>query len=327
MIEDLVLQAFAPASIQLSLEAAANIEADRKRLETHYQRSVDRATYDTGLERRRYESVDPDNRLVAAELESQWEDKLVAQRECEAVLNRFHDELPTTLSRQERDKIESLANDFRSLWNSDQTSGKDRQDLVRILIEKIVVEVVEGTEILSVTVHWAGGFESHHESRRTVATFDDMRDADLLLERAQQLYNFGYPRRDLICILNKEGFAPARQSSFTWTNINALFLTLRRKGMIGSVPKLPQGFWRSGELSKKIGVNPATLTGWRHRSWVQAKLAGRRWIYWANPTELERLGKLVKHPKENFGQTPTELTTPSAVIPSKWQTPDEQPKQ
>ncbi len=327
MIEDLVLQAFAPASIELSLEASENIEADRKRLETHHQRSVDRATYDAELERRRYESVDPGNRLVAAELERQWEEKLVAQRECEAVLNRFRDEVPTTLSSQERDQIESLASDFRSLWNSDQTSGKDRQDLVRILIEKIVVEVVEGTEVLSVTIHWSGGFESHHESRRTVATFDDMRDGDLLLERAQQLYNLGYPRRELICILNKEGFEPARQSGFTFTNINALFLTLRRKGMIGSSPKLPQGFWRSGELSKKIGIDPATLTGWRHRSWVQAKLAGRRWIYWANSAELERLGKLATHPKENFAPTPTEFTTPSDVMPNKWQTPDEQPKQ
>jgi len=327
MIEDLVLQAFAPASIQLSLEVAADIEADRKRLETHYQRSVDRAAYDAELERRRYESVDPGNRLVAAELESRWEEKLVAQRECEAVLNRFQDELPTTLSNLERNKIESLANDFRSLWTGDQSCGKDRQDLVRILIEKIVVEVVEGTEVLSVTVHWAGGFESQHESRRTVATFDDMRDADSLLQRAQQLYNFGFPRCELVSILNQEGFEPARQSSFTLKNINALFLTLRRKGMISSSPKLPQGFWRSGELSKKIEINPATLTGWRHRSWVQAKLAGRRWIYWANPAELERLGKLAKHPKENFAPTPTELTTASEVMPNKWQTPDEQPKQ
>jgi DNA invertase Pin-like site-specific DNA recombinase len=318
MIEELVLQAFEPASIQLSLEAAVDIEADRRRLETHHRRSVERATYETALTRRRYEKVDPDNRLVAAQLESEWESKLTAQRECEAALNRFREQSPAALSSEDRDKIESLANDFRSLWFSDQTSGKDRQDLVRILIEKIVVDIVEGTEVLSVMVHWAGGYQSQCETRRTVATFDEMKDADLLLERAQQLYNFGYPRNEIVCILNNEGFQPARQSSFTPTNINALLLTLRRKGMIGSRPKLPQGFWRSRSLSKELGINPATLTGWRHRSWVQAKHAGRRWIYWASESELERLRKLATHPKSGFEPTPTELTDPVEIMPKKW---------
>jgi len=318
MIEELVIQAFEPASIKLSVEAAANVEADRERLNAHHKRSVDRATYNADLARRRYEKVDPDNRLVAAELERQWEDELTAQRACEATLNRFQQEAPTALSIKDKERIESLANDFRSLWSSDNTSGKDRQELVRILIEQIVVEVVEGSELLSVAVHWTGGYQSHHETRRTVATFDELKDSELLLGRAQQLYNLGYPRKDLIATLNDEGFHPARQSKFTLININALLLVLRKKGMIGSRPKLPQGFWKSVELSKKVGISPATLTGWRHRSWVQAKQAGRRWIYWANESELERLQKLAAHPKSGFEPTPAELTTPVEVMPENW---------
>jgi hypothetical protein len=78
---------------------------------------------------------------------------------------------PTKLTTQQRETIMDLASDFRALWKSTVTSGKDRQDLVRILIERIVVEVIDETERLGVTIHWSGGFTSQHETRRTVMTF------------------------------------------------------------------------------------------------------------------------------------------------------------
>lgn len=316
MIEQLVLQAFEPASLQLSVDAAENIKKDRARLEVHHQQSLDRATYDANLARRRYEEVDPSNRLVAADLEKRWEAALVLQRQCEETLHRFRQETPTVLTPEERLKIEALARDFSLLWASESTSGKDRQDLVRILIERVVVEVVDGTERLSVTVHWAGGYMSQHETRRTVATFDELEESEALLKRTQQLYNSGCPRAELIRRLNEEGFRPARKNHFTKTSINALVLVLRRKGMIGNRPDIAKPFWRSKQLSSELGIKPSTLTGWQRRGWVQAKALGRRWIYWADDTELRRLRKLAAHPSSGSTPTPDELTVPAAIMPT-----------
>ncbi len=317
MIEELVLQALEPASVQLSLQAVDDIEKNRADLETHHKQSVERATYQADIARRRYEEVDPSNRLVAAELEKRWEAALVTQRECEEALNRFRQETPTTLKTEERLKITALANDFQSLWTSQSTSGKDRQDLVRILIERIAVEVVDGTERLSVTVHWAGGYTSQHETRRTVSTFDELDDSDALLERTQQLYNSGCPRAELIQRLNDEGFRPARKSQFTESSINALMLVLRRKGMISSRPEVAKPFWRSKDLSNTLGIKSSTLTGWRRRGWVQAKKLGRRWIYWANDVDLPRLKKLAAHPPSGSTPAPGELTAPAAIMPAE----------
>lgn len=83
MIEDLVLQAMEPATVQLSLEAAQDIEKDRANLETHHKQSLERAAYQADLARRRYEEVDPSNRLVAGELERRWEAALLIQRKGE----------------------------------------------------------------------------------------------------------------------------------------------------------------------------------------------------------------------------------------------------
>lgn len=315
MIEELVLEALSPASIKLSLDATKNIEADRLQMERHHEQSVERATYESQLAQRQYNEVDPSNRLVASELEKQWEAALGKQRKLEESLNRFRQERPSRLSEQDRESIASLSNDISKLWLSESTSNQDRQDLVRILIEKIVVESVDESERLIVTIHWAGGFTSHHETRRTVASFDELDDSDTLYRRATELYNSACPREELIRCLNREGFRPARKDRFTLSSINALVLVLRRKGFIGSKPCLARPQWRSSELARELGVSPSTLTGWHRRGWLQSTKLGRRRIFWANDVELCRLKKLAAFSTDGSQPKPTSLTAFAAQMP------------
>lgn len=317
MIEELVLQALEPASIQLSLEACDDIQRDRASLEAHHRQSVERAAYQADIARRRYEEVDPSNRLVAAELEQRWEAALMTLRKGEEELNRYRLEQPTALTIKDRENISRLAQDFRGLWESDSTSKKDRQDMVRILIERIVVEVIDGTERLAVTVKWAGGYTSQHESRRTVSTFDELEDSETLLSRTQHLYNSGYPRQAIVDQLNAEGFRSARKEQFTLSSINALFRALRRRGMIGFQPQVTEPFWRSKDIARELDIQPSTLTGWRRRGWVQAKKLGRRWIYWANESDLSRLKKLAAFPPSGTTPAPKHLTSPAAIMPAE----------
>lgn len=311
MVEELVVQALEPASLELSLAAAEDIESDRARLETHHQQSVDSATYEAELARRRYEEVDPSNRLVAAELEKRWEAALGAKRKCEEELNRFQQERPTKLTPQQRETSE-LSKEFRALWKSRYTSSKDRQDLLRILIEQIVVEVIDDSERLSVMVHWSGGFTSQHETRRTVMKFEELENAEELFLRTQELYNSGCPQAEIIQRLNDEGYRPARKDRFTSMSIHALLRVLRSNGLIDSRPALSKPWWRSVSLAKDLGIKPSTLSGWRRRGWVHTKQLGCRWIYWADADEMQRLQKLAKYPVGTSKST--ELTTPRSRI-------------
>ena len=174
LVADLVLQALEPASIELSLKAAESLEAERDRLDRHHRQSLQGATYEADLARRRYQEVDPSNRLVAAELERGWEAALKVQRRREEALNRFRQQSPTELTDDERSLITAMANDVRNLWNNESTENIERQNLVRVLVDRIEVDAVTGTERLSITIHWSGGFTSHHESRRRVQSFDDL---------------------------------------------------------------------------------------------------------------------------------------------------------
>ena len=237
-----VLTAMEPASIELSLKAAEAIEAEQQRLEKHHRETVERATYEAELARRRYEEVDPSNRLVAAQLERRWESSLQIQRKAEEALNRFRHETPKGLTPEQRHSIVELSQDIPRLWQSDAATNVDRQMIVRSLIDRIVVDVRGTTERLAVRIEWAGGFESHHEVRRRVNTFGQLEDSVLIAGRIQQLYDEGYPLSEIARLLNQEGFKPAKGDRFTQTSMGALCRTLRRMGVIAKHRRVQPNF-------------------------------------------------------------------------------------
>ena len=315
LIAQLVLTALKPASVELSLEAAASIQQERERLEKHHLQSIQRAAYEANLARRRYEEVDPSNQLVAAELETRWEMLLQAQRKAEEALHRFRQETPTALTADQRRAVLELANDFSRLWNSETTTDIDRQVIVRSVIQDIVVDVVDNTERLAVAVHWAGGFESQHETRRHVQSFDRLDAAEQIAKRIQEMYDEGRPLLDIAKQLNHEGYRPAKGREFTKTSMGALCRMLRCKGVIADAPNIQPHYWRAGKLCDALDIKKPTLSGWRRRGWVQVRQVGSRWIYWADAPELQRLRKLAAHPASGSTPTPADLTTPASRMP------------
>lgn len=311
-----VLSAMEPAAIELSLKAAECIESDRQRLDQHHRQTAERAAYEAELARRRYEEVDPSNRMVAAELERRWESSLQSKRKAEEALNRFRQDEPSRLTAEQRRAIVDLARDIPALWHSAAATNLDRQHIVRSLIERIVVDVQGQTERISVTIRWSGGFESHHDVRRRVNTFGQLEDSAAIAARIQQLYDEGYPLSEIARLLNQDGFAPAKGPRFTKTSMGALCRTLRRNGVIEKRRRVGPHFWRAGELSRLLGIKKPTLSGWRKRHWVQARQVGVRWIYWADQHELQRLGRLANRGPNGSAPLPAELTTAVSKMPS-----------
>lgn len=317
LVESLILKALEPASVELSLQAVDSIEAERERLDKHHRQGLERATYDAELARRRYEEVDPSNRLVAAELERTWERLLQIQRKTEELLNRFRQETPLRLTTEQRQAVIDLSNDFPRLWQSQTTTKADRQNIARLLIDRIVVEVLQETERLSVSIHWSGGYTSQHESRRPVQHFAQLEDSEQLVQRIQHLYNEAYPLAEIAAHLNREGFKPARGKEFTRTSVAVLCRLLRCRGLIKITPDIAINFWRASKLADALGIAKPTLTTWRYRGWVQFRQFGNRWIYWADKTELERLRRLARHPRSGTTPTPDSLIVHLSKMPAQ----------
>jgi DNA invertase Pin-like site-specific DNA recombinase len=181
-----VLMALEPAALELSLAAADQIEAERRRLQNHHEQSLERARFEADRAWRHYTAVEPEHRLVARDLERRWEEALRRQRAAEEALERFRREQPARLTDCQRARVRALAADLPALWHAATTRPSDRQVIVRHLLERVEVTVPDGTERVVVTLRWVGGYESRHEVCRPVSSYRRLQDGQRVLARVRE---------------------------------------------------------------------------------------------------------------------------------------------
>src|SRR4051812_47109892 len=147
VVDNTVAQAFlaalAPAEIEaLSQAHRARQKADRE-LRSAAEQQVERKRYQAALAERQYNKVDPDNRLVASELERRWEAALIELKMAEEALARRREQpsaAPAVIGKILTDKIVALSGRLPDLWHAPTTSDAQRKALLRCLIDKVVLE-------------------------------------------------------------------------------------------------------------------------------------------------------------------------------------------
>lgn len=154
-----VLQAVSGNAIQAALEAAEQMQKRRQDLRKAIELELEQASYEARLAARRYESVDPEQRLVAAELEARWNCVLQKVKELENKLHEF-DGQAQSAAMPNRQVLLSLAQDLPAVWNSPSTDMRLKQRIVRILIREIIADVEEQSREIVLVIHWAGGRHS-----------------------------------------------------------------------------------------------------------------------------------------------------------------------
>ncbi len=172
LITRLVLQALEPAALEASLQIAADLAAERETLERQWRQRLERVGYEVERAHRQYDAVEPENRLVARTLERQWEQALAEQARVQADHARFQREQPQPLGADEIVAIQQLAQDLPATWHAATTRQEERQAIVRLMLERVLVEVVDGSEQVRVACHWHGGNRTAHRLVRPVARLD-----------------------------------------------------------------------------------------------------------------------------------------------------------
>src|SRR5262249_58344956 len=138
------------------------------------------------------------------ELERRWEETLAEQSRLRQQYERFCQERPGRLSAAEAEQIRQLAGDIPQLWEAKSTTAADRQRVVRLLIERIVVEVEGKSERVKLAISWAGGCVSEHELTRPVQRYEQLADYPELLARMEQLRGEGKSMAEVANCLNEE---------------------------------------------------------------------------------------------------------------------------
>jgi hypothetical protein len=154
-----VLRAIGGNAVEAAVEAAEKMRQHFREQRRAVELELEQARYEAKLSARRYEAVDPDHRLVAAELEARWNAALRKAQDLEERLRDFDDagKMPAI---PDKEILLSLAQDLPAVWNSPGTESGLKQRIVRILVEELVVDVDEHKQEIVLLIHWAGGRHS-----------------------------------------------------------------------------------------------------------------------------------------------------------------------
>lgn len=248
-----ILLAVQPAGVEAALVAAADATRQLDERSRALELERQQAEYEVKLAARRYECVDPDKRLVAAELEARWNAALTKLRECEARLATEARSLPTPASRE---TFLTLGQDLEAAWGAPGTQMRTKQQLVRALIEEIVVDVDDDRREVVLVIHWRGGMHSELRVRKPATGEHTRRAAEeagcVIREMATR-----WSDADIAATLNRMGFMTGQGN--TW-NENRVRSYRYKQGIHGYESALKDGHCLTMvEAVKKLGVSRHAL--------------------------------------------------------------------
>jgi len=301
-----LLEAMKPSSLEISLQVAADIEKERKGLMSHWEKQLERAHYEVERAHRQYNAAEPENRLVVRTLEKRWEEALAVEEKLKREYSRFLDEQPSVLTEAEREAIQQLASDIPGLWSASTTTAKERQEILRLLIERVIVRVEGSSEKVGVEIHWCGGHKTQTSLVRPVAKLEQLSYYHQLLERAKTLSQGTMKLAEIAEQLNQEGFRPAkRQVKFNANMVRSLLLKAGIKSSKitkAEHVKRQVDEWTFRELSQKLNVPEPTLYAWMRKGQLKVRrdkeIYNGLWLIHADREELKRLQEIRNRPKQ-----------------------------
>jgi hypothetical protein len=313
LVAQQVLRALEPAALDLSLQAAADIQRDRERLHQHWTQGLERAQYESQRAERQYQSVEPENRLVARTLEQRWEESLRHERQLREEYDRFLATTPAVLSDADGERIRAASQNISALWDAVETTPQDRKAIVRCLVDRVVVHVEQRSEYVDATIHWHGGFTSQYQVVRPVGSYTQLRDYDLLIARIKTLHQEGKTVPAIAEKLNEEGFVPPRRRNPF--SVRTLAPMMERLGLLGELYRddlLGPNEWWIRDLATKLKIRPGKVHYWAGQGWIHSRKtpSGKHWIVWADKDELKRLEQLKVECSSYTAKRNPKLVTP-----------------
>ncbi|MGE5362291.1 MAG: recombinase family protein [Bacteroidales bacterium] len=215
-----LLAALTPAGVKAAVQAAEALQADHDQALKQWRLQVERARYQADRAERRYRQVEPEHRLVARGLERDWENALGELAKAEAELVLREQQRPRTLTHQEREQLLALGADLGRVWSAPTTTDRDRKQLLRTLIEEVIVDVLREERRATLTLRWQGSAITElvvplPRYQPPIRTDDDT------IELMQRLA-VHYDDATIAGILNRQGRRSATGQRFTAQIISSL---------------------------------------------------------------------------------------------------------
>lgn len=271
-----ILEKLQPQQLEIAIKSIDELEDRYRSVDKQWRMRIQRTEYDTQLAQKRYEEVDPSNRLVALTLESQWNEALAKLEEIKKEYSQYQQKKASMITPEQREKIITLAQDFPRLWQSHTTKFKDKKRMLRLIIKDITVERIPEPKKVLLHVRWQD------------ETCEDI-SIDLpkkIYERIQYSSKIIHKVRKLACHLSDEqiamkfngrGLRSAKNRPFTAIMVG----WIRRKYGIPSIQQ-PPGEFTVGQVMEKFGVSRHMVYYWIERGVLRTHRIRKQSPHWIN---------------------------------------------
>jgi DNA invertase Pin-like site-specific DNA recombinase len=264
-ITERLVGAITPVTIELALAALTNLEERDREIGAQWRMRIERARYDVDLAERRYEAVDPSNRLIAATLEQRWNEAMQRLHDLEAELAAFEQQVLRAVTAEQKHQILQLAGDFPRLWAASTTAPRDRKRILRLLVRDITATKGPEPKVVRLHIRWQGGETETLQVQLPQKRADAIRYPSPFVARIRELA-VKHHDDEIVRLLRSEGCIstktrrPITPATIKW---------LRYKHRIAA-PQPPEGTLNVRQVRERYGVSLWVVHYWINRGIVSA---------------------------------------------------------
>lgn len=266
-VAETFLAAIGPTGLEAALEAEKLSQSEQQTALKQWRLQVEHARYEAERAERRYREVEPENRLVARTLETEWEKRLSELKVAEADLLRRQQENRVELTENQREQIRGLGTDLKRVWDAPTTTDRDRKELLQSLLEEVKIEVLAEHAKAHLVLRWKTGAYSELDVLWRVKPVPPIRTDEDTIDLVRRLA-MHHPDATIAGVLNSQGRKTATGERFTADRVG----NLRRHWKIPCYePPVtpPEGELLSiGAAAKRLGLAASTLLRWLNDGFI-----------------------------------------------------------
>jgi DNA invertase Pin-like site-specific DNA recombinase len=274
-VAERVLAVLTPAQLEIALAALAEVERRDQAVEHQWQLKIQRADYEAQLAQRRFDEVDPANRLVADNLEQRWEQALQQLAQIRQEQAEYQQKQSPPLTADQQRQVRQLAEDLPRLWRAPTTTDKERKRALRLLIKDITLEKQPAAHRAILHVRWQGGATEDLTVTLPLSAPERWRYPEAIVDEVRTRA-LDQTDEQIAAAFRNAGRTSAKGHAFT----AAMIRWIRAKHQVPGFSDKQPGELTVQELSAKFGVSQHVAYYWLERGIVTGRRRRPGGIIW-----------------------------------------------
>ncbi|MGB5984763.1 MAG: recombinase family protein [Desulfobacterales bacterium] len=288
--------ALSPVEIDIYSQAMEQKKQSQKQINRSQVQKVERLRYEAAFAKRQYMQVDPENRLVASELEKRWEAALRELKRAESALSqqKMAPVIPLKITAELKEAFSQIGKKLPQIWNSGTLSRTHKKALLRCLIEKVVIHRAR-RDLIHTRIVWRGGATSSFDIPINVGSLAELHNIEQMEEQIVRLSRQDKRDEQIAKELSALGFRSPMSNHLLPSTVKTIRLKygiMQKRSQ--SHPRRIAGYLTVPQIAKALDIPRHWIYDRIHKGVIHVKRDPdtRLYLFTDKPSTLEKFKKL-----------------------------------